>query len=886
MTPMLAQYRQIKARFPDAIVLFRLGDFYETFEDDAKTAARELELVLTSRSFAKGLRLAMAGVPHHHVQSYIARLIERGHKVALVEQLEDPRKTRRLVKRDVIRVITPGTVVEDALLRPKSENFLAAIAAPLPRAGERPDMRAFGLALLDLSTGEFATTQIDGVDAEAQLIDELQRVQASEIVLPPSLHGQDAFVSRLKSIRPARLSPVEQQTDEPQSARHLLTEHFGVATLDAFGCEQLPLAVAAAGAALHYLKSNQPGGESASALLHVNHLWTFSLADSMTLDAATRRNLELTSTLQGDGKSPRSLFGVLDRTVTAMGARLLKRWIQQPLLDLREIHARLDAVDELHREAFLREDLRKLLEGLYDVERLVGRIGFGNANARDLIALKVTLARLPHIKARLAPAQSARLRELEQSLDDLQDVAVMLDQALVDHPPIVVREGGLIKQGYDAALDDLRSRLADGRQWLADLEERERRRTGIKNLRVRYNEVFGFFIEVPRSAAARVPRDYERRATITHAERYATPELKTQEARILAAEDRAKDLEYDLFVQVRRSVAQHMLRLQAAARALAQIDAWHALAEVAARDSYIKPIVDDGDTIDIRQGRHHVVERFLRDERFVPNDVRLDGEEQRVLILTGPNMSGKSVFVRQAALIVLMAQIGSFVPAGYARIGLTDRIFTRVGASDDIAQGRSTFLVEMSEASHILRHATPRSLVVLDEVGRGTSTYDGISLAWAIAEELHNVVGAKTLFATHFHELTRLEADESIRAHGGAVRNFTMAVKEQAGGLVFLRQVIPGGAERSFGVHVARLAGLPARVVDRAEGMLQQLEASRAEKTPGGTQVVLAEDRAVYDERAVAWRGVLRELMSADIANLTPLQALNLLNALQLKVKG
>ncbi len=901
VTPMLAQYRQIKARFPDAIVLFRLGDFYETFEDDAKTAARELELVLTSRSFSKDVRLPMAGVPHHHVQSYIAKLIERGYKVALVEQLEDARKVKRLVKRDVVRIITPGTVVEDALLRAKSENYLAAITraqTPLSlRKGGEPGARvAFGLALIDLSTGEFATTQIEGGDAETRLLDELQRVQASEYVLPLSLAEDDGFVTRVKAAWPARLSPVDENVCDVETARRTLIEHLQVATLDAFGCEGMPLAVAAAGAALHYLKSNQPGGENISPLLHLNRLWTFSLSDYMLLDATTRRNLELTSSLQPDGKSPRSLLGVLDHTVTAMGARLLKRWIHQPLLDLAQIHARLDAVDELHGDAFLRQDLRQLLDGLYDVERLVGRIGFGNANARDLIALKRTLVRLPQIKARLAQAQSPRLRELEQNLDELQDVADLIDQAIVDDPPIFIREGGIIKRAYDAALDELRERAARGKHWLNELEEKERGRTGIKNLRVRYNEVFGFFIEVPRSASDLVPEDYERRATITHAERYTTPELKAQEADILATEDRVKDLEYDLFVRVRSAVAQHSVRLQKVARILAQMDALAALAEAAALFNYVKPIVDDEDMIEIREGRHPMVERFLREgESFVPNDVRLERDSQRVIILTGPNMSGKSVFVRQVALIVLMAQMGSFVPARFARIGVIDRIFTRAGASDDIMQGRSTFLVEMSEASYILRHATPRSLIVLDEVGRGTSTYDGISLAWAIAEEIHNVVGAKTLFATHYHELTALE-----EVLGEAIKNYTMAIRERGNEVIFLRQVVAGSAEKSFGIHVARMAGLPTRVIGRAEEVLQGLEVNRQVSDNGppaadrslpsaaggrDERALVREERALYDARIEIWRNIFQQLMDVDIANMTPLQALNLLNEIQLELK-
>ncbi|MEW5718804.1 MAG: DNA mismatch repair protein MutS [Chloroflexota bacterium] len=958
MTPMLAQYRRIKARFPDALVLFRLGDFYETFEADAKIAARELELVLTSRSFAKGVRLPMAGVPHHHVQAYIAKLIDKGYKVALVEQLEDPKKVKRLVKRDVIRVITPGTVVEDALLRAKSDNYLAAIVR-ISTAKNAKDAKKnetnfaplasfavqFGLSLVDISTGEFATTQIDGADAEARLLDELQRVQASEIVLPQSLANDEELVARVKAIRPVRISPIDDRACDADDARRELCAHFDVATLDAFGCAHLPLAISAANAVLQYLKSNQPANEPTNPLAHLKHLWTYSLADYMTLDAATRRNLELTASLQADlygrdlyGRNSiapqRSLFGVLDQTVTAMGARLLKRWIQQPLLDLAQIHARLDAVDEFHRDAFLRGDIRKLLDGLYDVERLVGRIGFGNANARDLIGLKRALTRLPQIKSRLigrgeAFAQSQLsvnrvgidqthshfqvdlanasplLQQLHDDLDELQDVKELIDCAIVDDPPIFIKEGGLIKSGYDAALDELRAHATRGKQWLAELEEYERKRTGIKSLRVRYNEIFGFFIELPRRDAHLVPKDYERRATISHAERYVTPELKTQETHILATQDRVKDLEYELFVQVRRAVAQHAARLQTAARILAQLDALSALAETAARYGYVKPIVDDGDAIEIREGRHPVVERFLREgETFVPNDARLDCESQRVVILTGPNMSGKSVFVRQVALIVLLAQIGSFVPASFARIALTDRIFTRVGASDDIAQGRSTFLVEMSEASHILRHATPRSLIVLDEVGRGTSTYDGISLAWAIAEEIHNVIGAKTLFATHYHELTQLEATFD------AIKNFTMAVKEHGNEVIFLRQVIPGGAEKSFGIHVARLAGLPERVVSQAESVLRKLEESRGRKGAGeqgsrgaeetrrqgdkensqfvirDSQLVARENRAVYDARVEMWRAVLRQIADADIANMTPLQALNLLNEMQARVRA
>ncbi len=931
LTPMLAQYKNLKARFPDAILLFRLGDFYETFEADAKTCARELELVLTHRSFAKGVRLPMAGVPHHHVQAYIAKLIDKGFKVALVEQLEDPKKVKRLIKRDIVRVITPGTVVEDALLKSKSQNYLAAISVTTDDGRRttrekssvirQPSSVLYGLAFIDLSTGEFATTQIDGMDGQSKLFDELERVQASEYVLSEALAKDDEFIARLNSIRPARVSPLPGRAFETDVACDVLLEHFRVKTLQAFGCDQMPMAIAAAGAALHYLKNNQPSPSTPSPksgergelpLQHLNHLFTYSLDSYMTLDAATRRNLELTSPLtpspsQGEGGvrfSTRFLFGVLDCTETAMGARMLRRWIQQPLLDLEKIRERQDAVAELHRDAFLRADVRKLLDGLYDVERLVGRIGFGTANARDLIGLKRALLRIPKIKTRLNDAQSKHLRALNDDLDELHDVLQTIDRALVDDPPILIKEGGLIKESFDPTLDELRDGAAQSKEWLAQLEERERNRTGIKSLRVRYNEVFGFFIEAPRRDANLIPKEYERRATISHAERYVTKELKAKEANILATQDRVHELEYELFVQIRREVASHAARLQAAARILAQLDALASLAQAAANYNYVQPLVDDDDTIEIRQGRHPIVERFLREnEIFVPNDAHLDHETQRVIILTGPNMSGKSVFIRQVALIVLLAQIGSFVPASFARIGLTDRIFTRVGASDDIAQGRSTFLVEMSETSHILRHATPRSLIVLDEVGRGTSTYDGISLAWAIAEELHNLIGAKTLFATHYHELTQLANAPTISEYGGAVKNFTMAVQERDHSVIFLRQVIEGGAEKSFGIHVAQLAGLPQRVIERANEVLHNLEQTR-ETDDGRTRnderrttdepssavsrhpsQIVREDRALYDARVDAWRDVLRELSDADIANMTPVQALVLLNEMQVRIK-
>ena len=913
---MLHQYREIKARFPDALIMFRLGDFYEMFGEDAKSAARELELVLTSRSFAKDTRLPMCGVPHHTVTSYIARLIERGFKVALVEQLEDARRVKRLVQRDVVRVITPGTVVEDALLREKADNYLAAVVRDERRSS------AYGLAALDISTGEFVTTQIDGEDAQDALHEELARLAPAEIVLPTALAGDASFAEWLRDLGPARLSPLADARCTPASARQALLDHFRVATLEAYGCDDLPLAQAAAGALVAYLQESQLGDapvtgdlSGGNGLAHIVTLRTYRPGEYMALDTTTRRNLELTANLR-DGSPRGTLCAILDYTLTARGARLLRRWITQPLLNLGRIQERLDAVEALVGDAILRHDLRAALDGLYDVERLSGRIGFGSANARDLMALRRAIERIPIVRRHLDRTAAPRLRVLYEQLDEMGDVAGLIANAIVERPPILVREGGLIRRGFNAELDALHQHADEGGTWLAELETIERERTGIKTLRVRYNEVFGFFIEVPRSRADQVPPEYERKATISHAERFVTPALKAREVDILLTRDRVKDLEYDLFIAVREDVAAHTGRLTAAARILAEIDVLAALAEAAARNGFVKPTVDDGQEIEIHEGRHPVVEQFLTDgARFVPNDLHLE-ENARVIVLTGPNMSGKSVFARQSALIALMAQVGSFVPAASAHVGLVDRIFARVGATDDISQGRSTFLVEMAETAAILRHATPRSLIILDEVGRGTSTYDGMSLAWAITEEIHDTLGARCLFATHYHELIAL-AD-----HLPAVRNYTMAVKEQGDGIIFLRQVVPGGATHSFGIHVARLAGLPARVVERAGAVLARLEGAVSDQPSAISNQPLAvsyqplavsdewptssndmvretspvryQPAAVSDQPSAGSDGpyyqsavamMLDEVVRADVANLTPVQALVLLNDLQQRLR-
>jgi DNA mismatch repair protein MutS len=882
---MLRQYRRIKARHRDALVLYRLGDFYELFEEDARVAARELDLVLTSRRFSKKLRLPMCGVPYRSATSYIGRLIERGHKVAVVEQLEDARKAKGLVKRDVVRVITPGTVVEEALLHEKTENYLVGLSR---------GKSGYGLACVDLSTGEFAATQASDLPA---VLEELERLRPSELVLPESLMEDEGYVAELKSVCPVRFSPLPDTDFSLEIAQDQLRKHLGVTSLEAYGCADLPRATEAAGAIVAYLKANQPASaESGGELAHLRHLSTYRLNSQMHLDGVTRRNLELTRTLR-DGRAQGSLLSVLDHTATAMGARLLRRWINQPLLDLDEIRERLDAVEELvtgelggagdgSPDAFLRADLRRLLAGMYDVERLVGRIGFGNANGRDLVGLKTVLERLPKIKARLAKAGSGRLQALGQ-LDEHTDVLHLIARSIVDRPPILIKEGGLIRPGYHGELDRLRGTATAGRDWLTEYEAAERERTGIKNLRVKYNQVFGFFIEVTKSNLKLVPDDYERRATITHAERFITPELKVKESEILAAEDRANELEYELFADVRRQVAEHAGSLRQSAQALAELDVLASLAEVAALHGYARPTVDATGVLEIQEGRHPVVEQLLPDgERFVPNSLDLDQEGNRLMIITGPNMAGKSVYIRQVALLVLMAQMGSFCPAASARIGLVDRIFVRAGASDDITQGRSTFLVEMSETAYILHHATRRSLVILDEVGRGTSTYDGVGLAWAVAEHLHDRLGARTLFATHYHELTAL-AD-----HLKGACNFTLAVKEHGDTVIFLRRVVPGGADRSYGIHVARLAGLPGTVIGRATQVMAQLQ---DEKGDAQNRVSLQESRQLYvvepgeadllvDDQA-ALREVIRELFRADIANMTPLRALIQLDEWQQRLR-
>jgi len=861
---MMRQYHELKARYPGMLLMFRLGDFYELFYDDAQVAARELDIVLTSREVGKGRRVPMCGVPHHALETYLARLVERGHRIAICDQLEDPRAAKGLVKRDVVRVVTPGTVIEQPLLSQHANNYLVALAA---------SDGAWGLAAADLSTGEFQVTELRGPETASRLAEELARFAPREVLAAEP----DADVVRGLVGEGVHLTALEEWKFDEGAARRLLHAQLRVVSLEAFGCEHLPFAVRAAGALLQYLKDTQ-----FSPLAHIRRITTYSVETGLMLDASTRRNLEIIRN-QRDGGVQGTLLWVLDETQTSMGARRLRQWVLQPLRDAEAITARLDAVEELVGAPRRRAALAAALATLADLERLMGRIGHGAANARDLVALAASLRKLPAVRDTLDGVRAAALRSLAGALGDHSRIAALIEAAIVDHPPAALQEGGLIREGYDAGLDALRSAMRTGKAWIARLETEERARTGIRSLRVGFNRVFGYYLEVSKPNLHLVPADYIRKQTLTGAERFITEAMKEQEAIILGAEERMAGLEYELFSRVRDQVAADAAGVLDTARAAAELDALRSLAEVAAAGRYVRPELSPDPVLEIRGGRHPVIERVLTDERFVPNDVTLDAHSRAVLIVTGPNMAGKSTYLRQCALIVLLAHLGSFVPADAARIGLTDRIFTRVGAVDDIATGRSTFLVEMQEVGHILHHATRRSLIILDEVGRGTSTYDGMSIAWAVVEYLHDHVGARTLFATHYHELTEL---------GGLlprVHNVNVVVKEEGDRVVFLRTVADGGADRSYGIHVAQLAGLPPSVIEHAQRILRNLEA--ASRLPGAEEPFLppvparASGALQLPLPLQPISPVEEALMALSLESMTPLEAMQALHQLREQVR-
>jgi DNA mismatch repair protein MutS len=855
-TPARRQYLRIKKQHEDAIMLFRMGDFYETFDDDARVISRELDIALTSRSAGQGKRIPLAGIPYHSLDNYLARLIKKGFKVAICEQVSDPAASKGIVDREVVRVVTPGTIIEDSLLDNKANNYLAAAYS---------DGENAGIAYVDITTSEFATSQFP---AETLGV-ELARLNPAELLIiesqtPPNL---DSSVT---------VTVVESEVFHQEWAQETLLEHFGVASLEAYGCENLPLAIRAAGAVIEYVRRTQK-----TALGQITSLRTYSTSTFMVLDPQTRRNLEL---FEGGrwGDTRASLYTVLDRTETPMGGRLLRRWLGQPLLDLSQLQSRQVAVSWFHRSAMRRERVLALLESVSDMERLMNKVRGFNALPRDLVALASSLESAPNIKEILSEDEdSPQVESLANSLKDNASTIELLRNAIEDDPPVTVGDGKTIKPGFSSDLDSIRTAAKTAQGYIAKLETEERERTGIKSLKVGYNKVFGYYIEVSRSNLALVPDDYIRRQTLVGGERYITPEMKEFESQILNAQDRMSELENSIYRQVCQQVASEAASIMSTAQALAQTDVFCSLAEVASRNDYCRPELNEGDTIDIRQGRHPVVEQMLDQGEFVPNDTNMSSSDAQLCLITGPNMAGKSTYIRQVAIITLMAQMGSYVPAESATIGLADRIFSRVGLQDDLSVGQSTFMVEMVETAAILNHATPRSLIILDEIGRGTSTYDGLAIAKAVAEYIHNHprLGCKTLFATHYHELTQL-AEVLPR-----VRNFNVAVSEENESIVFLRRIVPGGADRSYGVHVAQLAGLPGSVVNRAWEVLRELEASDPSERKGRGRRRRSSPPPEQLPLLGTTPPVLDELLEMDVSSLTPLEAINKLYELQEQAK-
>jgi len=851
---------EIKREHPDVILMFRLGDFYEMFGDDAKIASQELEITLTSREAGQAGRIPMCGVPYHAVDRYIARLISRGYRAAICDQVESPKQAKGLVRRQVTRVVTPGTILEDSMLEATSNNFLVAMA-------RRQD--TFGLAVVDISTGEFLLTELSGQGAERAFIDEIGRLSPAEILVSEE---ENPVYAKIQDISSARLT--EFAMDGFMSPRDVILKHFGTVSLRGFGCDDYTAGIDAAAQILKYLEKTQAG-----ALKHIRAITTYSTSGYMILDAPARRNLELTEAMF-DGSKTKSLMQILDRTVTPMAARLLRRWLEQPLLDVDAINSRLNAVADFYENLMLRSGVREVLAVISDLERLTSRIVAGTANARDLIGLRNSVEALPNLQSALEDSKDNTVRALSESLGQLGGIALLISSAIVDDPPITLRDGGFIKPGFHQELDMLNSVKKDGKTWIASLESKEREVTGIKSLKVGYNSVFGYYIEVTKSNLSLVPESYIRKQTTVGGERFITPELKEYEAMVLGAEEKSTQLEYEILTLVREQVAAESEKLMAAARAIAQIDVLCSLAEVAAANRYARPIVDTGTEIHIKNGRHPVVERLQTGELFVPNDTLLDCEDNKLLIITGPNMAGKSTYLRQVALIVLMAQLGSFVPAESAQIGIVDRIFTRVGAHDELYSGQSTFMVEMNETANILNNATDRSLIILDEIGRGTSTFDGLSIAWAVAEYIRQI-GAKTLFATHFHHLNELANQFS------GIKNYRIAVKEDPDKIIWLRKIMPGGTDRSYGIQVGRLAGLPQAVIERAKEVLWQLESN------GGGKEAVARGAKVSSETKklqltlfeAEEHPVLIELERMDVSVMTPIEALTKLYEMQTRLK-
>ena len=849
VTPIRRQYLKIKEAYRDSIVLFRMGDFYETFDDDARIVSRELEITLTGRNLGKNLRVPMAGVPAHSVDSYLARLVKKGHQVAICEQLSDPATSKGLVDRDVVRVITPGTVFEDSLLDPRANNYLASVAI---------DGEQAGLAYVDITTGEFAATELP----LAGLLLELGRVAPREVLIPRSYAGVIE-----SSDSDWNATPLDDTRFSLDRATNALLSWYRIHTLESFGCENMPLAVMAAGGIVEYLEQTRK-----SASVRLDSLAMYFTDQYMVLDDRARRNLELFEGGRGEQREL-SLLAAVDRTRTAMGARLLRRWLGQPLLDLVALEQRLDAVASFHGDGMARGAVSTALSGTADLERIISRVVAGSVNPRELLALKSSLETLPELRERIS-ALDPGLQWLAGELTPVPEVPGVIDASIESEPSGAVGDGGVIRRGFSERIDELKDATINARQYIASLEHKERERTGVRSLRVGYNQVFGYYIEVSKSQTDNLPDDYIRRQTLTNAERYIVPELKEYESRVLNAREQLAVEEEAAYRRVCAQVAESAAQITRAASAIAHVDVFSGLAQAATENGYVRPVLDEGPAITVKEGRHPVVERVLPVGDYVPNDVDLSNES-RVLVLTGPNMAGKSTYIRQVALITLLAQIGSFVPATAAHIGLVDRIFTRVGLQDDLATGQSTFMVEMVETAAILNQATPRSLVILDEIGRGTSTYDGLSIARSVIEHIHNDprLGCKTLFATHYHELTQLA---SVLP---GVRNFSVAVMEEGNDVVFLHRIVPGGADKSYGVHVARLAGLPQGVVNRAWEVLSDLESGNEQGSRRTSRTTASQQLALFSVESE----LTDEVRALDVSNMTPMDALNKLYELQEK---
>ena len=874
-TPMMQQYLQTKEEYKDCILFYRLGDFYEMFFEDAIEVSKELELTLTGKNCGMEERAPMCGIPYHAAEGYLNRLVANGHKVAICEQVEDPKLAKGIVKREVIRVVTPGTNMDVQALDESRNNYIMCVVYLEDR---------YGLSLADVSTGDYYLTE---VDSERKLMDEIYKFSPSEIVCNESFYMSGVDLEDMRHRLGITIYSLEAWYFSDETAETTLKNHFHVNSLEGLGLNDYSYGTIAAGALLRYLYETQKNN-----LDHISAIHPYSTGKYMIIDSSTRRNLELVETLREKQKRG-SLLWVLDKTKTAMGARLLRSYVEQPLIDKKEIEKRQDAIAEINKHLITRDELREYLNPIYDLERLITRVTYMSANPRDLIAFKNSIHMLPPIKALLADFHSELLTEISDETDTLEELYELIDRSIMEEPPLTVRDGGLIKDGYSENIDQYRHAKTEGKTWLADLEAREREKTGIKNLKIKYNKVFGYYLEVTNSYKDLVPDYFTRKQTLANAERYITPELKELEDMILGAEDKLVNLEYDLFCEVRGKIAEEVVRIQRTAKAIAKLDVFTSLALVADQNHYCRPKINENGVIDIKDGRHPVVEKMISNDMFIANDTYLDNGNNRISIITGPNMAGKSTYMRQTAIIVLMAQIGSYVPASAAKIGIVDRIFTRVGASDDLASGQSTFMVEMNEVANILRNATSNSLLVLDEIGRGTSTFDGLSIAWAVVEHISNpkLLGAKTLFATHYHELTELEGKLNN------VNNYCIAVKEKGDDIVFLRKIVKGGADKSYGIQVAKLAGVPDSVIERAKQIVEELSANDItaaarniavetthRKKKGKLDEVDLAQMSLFD--TVKDDDIIEELKNVDIGNMTPLDALNKLYELQNKIKN